>query len=50
MLLFIDSPVHTVGQKSSSDQKNGLPDGDLNVQPLPSKVQDIISIGSRYDI
>jgi len=55
VILFIDSPVHTsvvntVGQKSSSDEKNGLPDGDLNVQPLPSKVQDIISIGSRYDI
>ncbi|XP_015377851.1 PREDICTED: protein suppressor of white apricot [Diuraphis noxia] len=42
-----DSPVQTfVGQKSSSDEKNGLADDDLNVQPLPSKVQDIISIDS----
>jgi len=54
-MLFIDSPVHTsvvniVGQKTSVDEKNGLPDDGLNVQPLPSKVQDIISIGSRYGI
>lgn len=56
-ILFIDSPVHThtsvgnnVSQKPSTDEKNGLPDDDLNVQPLPSKVQDIISIGSRYSI
>jgi len=53
--LFIDFPVHTsvvntVGQKSSSDEKNGLPDDDLNVQPQLSKVQEIISIGSRYGI
>lgn len=46
-----NSPVHTavvntVDQKPSTDEKNGLPDHDLNVQPLLSKVQDIISIGS----
>ncbi|CAI6345373.1 unnamed protein product [Macrosiphum euphorbiae] len=38
--------VNTVDQKPSTDEKNGLPDHDLNVQPLTSKVQDIISIGS----
>lgn len=49
-----DSPVHTsvvnsVDQKTSIDENNGLPDDDvkdLNIQPLPSKVQDVISIGS----
>ncbi|XP_027846101.2 protein suppressor of white apricot [Aphis gossypii] len=49
-----DLPVHTsvvnnVDQKPSIDEKNGLPDDDvkdLNIQPLPSKVQDVISIGS----
>lgn len=54
-ILYVDLPVHTavvntVDQKPSTDEKNGLPDHDLNVQPLPSKVQDIISIGSRYGI
>ncbi|KAL4098116.1 hypothetical protein QTP88_022783 [Uroleucon formosanum] len=44
-----NSPIHTsvvntADQKASTDEKNGLPD--LNVQPLPSKIQDIISIGS----
>lgn len=51
-IFSIESPVHTsvvntVDQKPSTGEKNGLPDADLNVQPPPSKVQDIISIGSR---
>ena len=54
-ILSVDLPVHTsvvntVDQKMSTDEKNGLPENNLNVQPLPSKVQDIISIGSRYGI
>jgi len=58
-IISVDSPVHTsvvnsVDQKTSIDEKNGLPDDDdvknLNIQPLPSKVQDVISIGSRYGI
>lgn len=57
-IILIDLPVHTsvvnnVDQKPSIDEKNGLPDDDvkdLNIQPLPSKVQDVISIGSRYGI
>ncbi|XP_060850259.1 protein suppressor of white apricot [Rhopalosiphum padi] len=51
---ILDSPVHnsvvnTVDQKTSTDEKNGLPDDDVkdsNIQPPSSKVQDIISIGS----
>ncbi|XP_026805265.1 protein suppressor of white apricot [Rhopalosiphum maidis] len=51
---ILDSPVHnsvvnTVDQKTSTDEKNGLPDvevKDSNIQPPSSKVQDIISIGS----
>jgi len=45
--------VNTVDQKTSTDEKNGLPDDDVkdsNIQPPSSKVQDIISIGSRYGI
>lgn len=57
-IILVDSPVHTsvvnsVDQKTSIDEKNGLPDDDvkdLNILPLPSKVQDVISIGSRYGI
>lgn len=53
-ILFVDSPVYTtVDQKLSVDDKNGLPNNDikhLNAQSLSSKVQDIISIGSRYGI
>jgi len=55
-IILVDSPVHTsvvnsVDQKTSIDENNGLPVDDvkdLNIQPLPSKVQDVISIGSRY--
>ncbi|XP_025206974.1 protein suppressor of white apricot [Melanaphis sacchari] len=42
------SVVNTVDQTTSIDEKNGLLDDvkDLNNQPLSSKVQEIISIGS----
>jgi len=57
-IILVDLPVHTsvvnsVDQKPSIDEKNGLPDDDvkdLNIQPLSSKIQDVISIGSRYGI
>lgn len=56
--LSIDSPIpitaaNAVDLKLSTDNKNGLSDNniqDFNVQSLTSKVQDIISIGSRYNI
>lgn len=56
-IIFLDSPLQnsvTINndQKSSANVKNGLPDNDQQVITVQSssKVQDIISIGSRYYI
>lgn len=53
--IFIDSPLRNsvainTDQKPPANEKNGLPDDDMQVIIVQSssKVQDIISIGSRY--